>query len=1092
MHFQRLCLWVALTGLLAGCALSAHAELTLSKVWPTKVFCQPGETNTLEIEVSNPDTTAASARLKVELVHELDAVVTLRDEPISVEAEKTVAWSLPWKAEPWLGIEVRATLSRDGKTLATKSDYFTCARTVHQVLISTGLPLCMGAVDNTLDDTIKSTVGAARARYANWAEQFSWAPSDYDDFTPDTDRYFAGQSQYSESTSNLLAMYRVLRANGVRYITYGKAGGGGFYTFEFLRKHPEYAVYGGGHPAGGLYDSADLDYAEAIGGPKPGDTRAVIDKPEVMAKAGYATAEKFIPFVTDVQIWSDLWYDGANDGVIRHISREMGTSAKTLGFSGVRFDGEFYATRFQRFDGSYNLPEKANLDEEDRRSVRNMKQWTWDISPGYLFGYNTHVDLRWNIASNSVPLAFQEKCKDDGLIVQEEMAFPAGVAWPDFVNTVKHHADMVRHYGGHYATIPFMRDPSVLYCSIIPYALRAHSHFYTNTNLPIGPFATRLASFLWDDSVHGWSGAGDAFTVTPQWPKVEEEANLDLKEPAPEDTTKDEPKPVQEVWWKPFSAVRPAPGGGTYIILHLVNAPRGKNTPTVAPTTPTGRKDFYDNALPAVPATTVEVRWTKPANFRRAMLADLDRNDLQPITPHTEGNALVFTTPEVAHWSVLILETGLPTPPEEITTYAGDTTAKNPNAVDLGLAPAAVTTDWRAISPAADAGWGNGVSDLVKDTATRGGWAVHAAPGSKAWLMAVGGYAYPPFPGKYTATFRLKVADNTSDKPVANLGIEFDHYPTVAGKMPLPRPNLVVKGTDFAKPNVYQQFTLAFERPDGGFIAPLCAYAGNGELWWDQTDLKLEEHWKTEDFERYYAALAPPDDLQKPSHPELNALVLRGPWNRLYQLDAALLQLGPVNAATGYIRWGAQEGTRVLGYTMDWPSLYQQDLLVLANANVGGLGYGIGKMIRQWVKDGGSLVLLGGMHTLGQAGCMQYGWEEFLPVTLNLPYEIRKCDPPVAFGKLAKGITPIDFGKTPPVVLYRHAVTAKPNTTVLLAGKNNEPLLVAGAYGKGRVVVFTGTVLGEAPAGQTPFWQSPAWPQLLAATLDWCREGAKK
>jgi uncharacterized membrane protein len=71
--------------------------------------------------------------------------------------------------------------------------------------------------------------------------------------------------------------------------------------------------------------------------------------------------------------------------------------------------------------------------------------------------------------------------------------------------------------------------------------------------------------------------------------------------------------------------------------------------------------------------------------------------------------------------------------------------------------------------------------------------------------------------------------------------------------------------------------------------------------------------------------------------------------------------------------------------------------------------------------------------------------------------------------------------------MYRHMVKAKPGAKVLIAGDKVEPLLVGGKYGKGRVVVFTGTVLGEAPAGKTAFWQSPAWPGVLAAAMKWSR-----
>ena len=100
------------------------------------------------------------------------------------------------------------------------------------------------------------------------------------------------------------------------------------------------------------------------------------------------------------------------------------------------------------------------------------------------------------------------------------------------------------------------------------------------------------------------------------------------------------------------------------------------------------------------------------------------------------------------------------------------------------------------------------------------------------------------------------------------------------------------------------------------------------------------------------------------------------------------------------------------------------------------------------------------------------------------------CDPPVVLGQpnAALGVGRIAWPQ-PAAVNYRHLVKPKPGATVLLAGTKGEPLLVGAPYGKGRVVVFTGTVLGDAPVGQVGVWESPAWADLPAAAIKWA--GAK-
>ena len=51
--------------------------------------------------------------------------------------------------------------------------------------------------------------------------------------------------------------------------------------------------------------------------------------------------------------------------------------------------------------------------------------------------------------------------------------------------------------------------------------------------------------------------------------------------------------------------------------------------------------------------------------------------------------------------------------------------------------------------------------------------------------------------------------------------------------------------------------------------------------------------------------------------------------------------------------------------------------------------------------------------------------------------------------------------------------------------KQVEPLLAGTNYGKGRVVVFTSTVLGQPAEGQAAFWETDAWKAVLARSVAW-------
>ncbi len=131
-------------------------------------------------------------------------------------------------------------------------------------------------------------------------------------------------------------------------------------------------------------------------------------------------------------------------------------------------------------------------------------------------------------------------------------------------------------------------------------------------------------------------------------------------------------------------------------------------------------------------------------------------------------------------------------------------------------------------------------------------------------------------------------------------------------------------------------------------------------------------------------------------------------------------------------------------------------------------------------------MVVGWLTALGQSGNMQRGWGEFLPVELSGPWEIRKCEPAVKFASPAKDSPLADVKwDNPPTVFYRHVVKARPGATVLLCGDHGEPLLVGTTCGKGRVVVFTGTVLGQPSEGKAAFWNTPAWKAVVSRAVTW-------
>ncbi len=272
--------------------------------------------------------------------------------------------------------------------------------------------------------------------------------------------------------------------------------------------------------------------------------------------------------------------------------------------------------------------------------------------------------------------------------------------------------------------------------------------------------------------------------------------------------------------------------------------------------------------------------------------------------------------------------------------------------------------------------WGGGetTAERVKDSDALNGGAVRGKPNRPAGGMA-NTYSYPRIPGKYRATFRLKVADNTLDKPAFRIGVSDCVMHPLPGVPAIHNPSLEIKATDFKKPNVYQDFTVPFEHADMGFMGVGCNYLGNAEASWDRAVAELVEPWSDQRLAEHYKGMAPPAGLQFQRDDKLNVLVMRGLWNRLYRIDEALAPLGEnavVNSA--YTTFHQQQDTQLSGFKLDWQPLFTQDVVVLANVETRGLGLGQVRMIGEFVRQGGGLVILGGLTTLGQAGNMQRGW----------------------------------------------------------------------------------------------------------------------
>jgi uncharacterized membrane protein len=107
-----------------------------------------------------------------------------------------------------------------------------------------------------------------------------------------------------------------------------------------------------------------------------------------------------------------------------------------------------------------------------------------------------------------------------------------------------------------------------------------------------------------------------------------------------------------------------------------------------------------------------------------------------------------------------------------------------------------------------------------------------------------------------------------------------------------------------------------------------------------------------------------------------------------------------------------------------------------------------------------------------------------LPVTVAQAKDIRQAAQPLPLrpGTSLASSLPADLWNEPACLYWRHIVKPRPQAEALLSA-GGEPVLFAGGFGKGRVVVFTGTVLGEPAGNERPFWQWNGWPQVMGKII---------
>jgi len=198
-------------------------------------------------------------------------------------------------------------------------------------------------------------------------------------------------------------------------------------------------------------------------------------------------------------------------------------------------------------------------------------------------------------------------------------------------------------------------------------------------------------------------------------------------------------------------------------------------------------------------------------------------------------------------------------------------------------------------------------------------------------------------------------------------------------------------------------------------------------------------------------------------------LMVRGLWSDLYQCETAFAMLGGVRIVNVWHWPDGVSGT----FPGTAEEFARYDLVILANVNGRSLRPDGRALLKRYVESGGAVLMLGGYYAFGA----EYHGTELAEIA---PVEFMDHPDLVACPTGAR-IEPVKDGAQPRV-FWRHNVTPKPGARVVLTA-DGQTLLITGTFGKGRVAVFAGSVMGDPATGQLPFWEWNQWPAVLAETM---------
>jgi len=737
--------------------------------------------------------------------------------------------------------------------------------------------------------------------------------------------------------------------------------------------------------------------------------------------------------------WMPLFPNFRNVEALDFGINELINSISEYKWDGVRFDGQFSVS------DPLKKPEKDD-DEFSTFNMQRMKEKIWEKFPDFLFGYNWSYHPRefYDDIRKEYLHEMEESLAGGGLYMQEAInTFTYGYGrqykkWSEYDANEADASDIVREKGGVYQYIYNIRNykPSTrLYKFVIGTSNGTHQAYGDHIFVPgcsnWGKFLTRWSFLFWADEIKRIKNPAEFFEVSN--------------------------KENKEIWWENKVYQIILRKDLKYIVIHMINPPTIDEI---------GKEEMPESIKDIEVYLNLKGERIKEVYF---VSPDLLTNDFTMKITNRYGKVKI---PELKVWGIVVFEiTGtkpyeLPVKKEKFTKKAEvnkEIANKKYEEFMKGIRENKKKgiSFWRAV----DRGW-NSRFAIGNDIEASGG--VCAIVDYKMGGGTMYAAYYPEKWGFYKATWRIKVVDVNED-----INIVLRATPSKKSEIKENYAEKKLKLSDFKSIGKYEEFSLEFghiRKP--GFYTALTVGIGNckkGTVYVDTVKVEPIRTFSDKELGDIYFSDIKIEEMNLPDKKGgINILVLRGYWWKNYRIENVVNEIGNERIK----RFDVYPDPTKEPYNIS-----DYNIIFLINYPIGFDNYNFRSKLLSFVKSGGKLIILGGMYCLGQGGLKDTIVEEILPVKLTGVGELIRAEKPLILSLQKNNFLP-----EKPAIYYYHNVIPREDSKVILYG-GEIPVLLQKNYGKGEVIVFIGTVLGEKKVDETPFWETNEWKKVMKSLI---------